>query len=637
MPQIFNIVYPKRGTIKLDGGLNNKFEKSLIKDNESPSCFNVVFDDGAVGTRGGTTKLNSAAIGSFTGDGLYTRTGNDSQQTMIAFAGGTAWELGTTTFTTIGSAQSVFTAGVRVGAAQYENHLFCGNGGVIPYKYNGTDFTRHGVYPPPDSLISIATNSNGTLTGDYQYKITYVNSQAVEGNPTTATTLFAASSEELSLTSIPVGPQSWGVASRNIYRTETSGATFHLVTALADNTTTSLTDNHSDSEINGNATPPDDAGVPPKYDAIVYHQNRLFCNDPTNRNYIWYSDLAEPYTFASTNFFRVGDNSGDIVTGLFVHDNSVIVLCRNSIHKLYMPTTTPTDWSMIKLRTGYGSRSPYGCFIWNNRMMFPAFQNDKLVGFASITGGTIDPNATVLENSVQLSDLYSEKIEPDAFTILESAAGDISASVYQNKAYITVPYGAGASENNRIYIFDFSLDRGKEQEFSWTPTDTSSINAAQMTVYGGDLYYISSLADGFVYQLQDGTSNDDDAAIDSYYWTKEFSGQPGHEELQKDFRSISVLVDKAGAYTMDVGVRVDSDKGDGVNYQLDLTPEVAVWNSFDWGGAEWGAGAEQEEITLYLGQITGKRIQLKFGNQNAADQRFKVHGLKITYNIKGKR
>src|SRR5688572_16016774 len=130
-------VYPEKGVILFDGGLNSKYERSIIPDNESPDCANVIFDNGSVGTREGFTKLNTTAIGSFTVDGIYTRRVDTGGETMVVFAGGSGWQLGGSTFTTIGSAQSVFTAGVRVAAAQYENHMFVGNGGVIPYKYNG--------------------------------------------------------------------------------------------------------------------------------------------------------------------------------------------------------------------------------------------------------------------------------------------------------------------------------------------------------------------------------------------------------------------------------------------------------------------------------------------------------------------
>lgn len=145
----FDVIYPSSSRIQLDGGKNNKFVRSIIQDSESPSCLNVVFTNGGVETRGGITKLNTTSVGSFVGDGIYTRRGNDSIETMVVFAGGTMWALGgTSTFTAVASATSVFTAGVRVATAQYENHMFIGNGGITPHKYNGVDYTLHGVPEP---------------------------------------------------------------------------------------------------------------------------------------------------------------------------------------------------------------------------------------------------------------------------------------------------------------------------------------------------------------------------------------------------------------------------------------------------------------------------------------------------------
>ena len=55
-----------------DGGLNTRDELRQIDDAESPDCLNVVFDDRTVKTRQGSTQLNTAAVGSFTCDGLFT-------------------------------------------------------------------------------------------------------------------------------------------------------------------------------------------------------------------------------------------------------------------------------------------------------------------------------------------------------------------------------------------------------------------------------------------------------------------------------------------------------------------------------------------------------------------------------------
>jgi hypothetical protein len=631
----FDVIFPARGRQMLDGGLNNKFERSLIPDNESPDCYNVVFSNGAVATRPGSVKLNATAIGTFTIDGLYTRHDTTGAETMVVFAGGTAWNLtGASTFVTIASAQSVFTVGVRVGATEMENHLFSGNGFITPYKWNGTYWTRHGV-PAATGAVSVAsaTTSTGVLSGDYRYKVTFVNSQAVEGDVGTSTVTFTATSAKLLVTGIPTAPQSHGVSARRLYRTASSGTTWKRVTEISDNTTTTYVDNTADASLGVNA--PTDNGEPPKYSVIVQHQGRLFCNDAANPNFVWYSNVLEPYTFASTNFQSFGDASLDLVRGLVVYNNSILVLAERSMYLWYMPSTDDTEWRVIKIVSPFGSKSPFGTFAYNNKLMVPATQNGKFVGFAAVTGSTIDPASSELAFAREGSDLQSDRIEPDIFNVQEAYIANISAMAFKNKAYLAVTYGANQTTNNRIYIFDFSRSNlSKTEEATWVPF--TGLNAAQFTVYGGSLYYGSSTATGFIYQLESSLYSDDGTAVDSYFWTKEFSGQPGHENFQKDFRFVKLLVDKAGPYYMTLTIRTDSDSGGGNTKQIDLTPGSMIWGTGVWGLSLFGSGASQAEITVPLG-VSGKRIQLKFSNQNTAGQRFKVHGININYNIKGKR
>jgi hypothetical protein len=144
--ETFRVVYPIEA---FDGGLNNKYDRNIIDDSESPDCLNVVYSDrGGVQTRSGCSQLNTTSVGSFAGDGLFTARYNDGTEKMVGFWNGTGYVLGGTTFTTIPSAQSIWTAGSRVDFAMYQNLAFFGNGYAQPYKYNGTEFTRHGVTPP---------------------------------------------------------------------------------------------------------------------------------------------------------------------------------------------------------------------------------------------------------------------------------------------------------------------------------------------------------------------------------------------------------------------------------------------------------------------------------------------------------
>ncbi len=634
MTTVYDVIYPQKGRLSLDGGQNNKFERSLIGDNETPLAYNVVFSNGAVGTRGGSSQLNTTAVGSFVNDGLYTKhDAVTAGETMVAFFGGTMYQLLTTTFTTVASAQSVFTAGNRVAATEYQNHMFVGNGGVTPYKYNGTYFTRHGV-PQATGIVSLASIAGDIAAGTYMYKIGFMNSQAVEGDVGTAVTIVLSASGNVSITSIPVAPISHGVNQRRVYRTLVGGSSFKLVTTIANNTATTYTDSTTDANLG--ATAPTDQGEPPKYSVVCYHQNRLFCNDATNLNYLWYSELAEPYTFKVNNFQRVGDNTGDLLRSIVPYQNNILIGCQNSSYILYMPSTDPADWSVIRITAMFGTKSPFGAFGFQNKMMMPAVVNSKFVGFAAINGTDIDPTTTVLTAMTAGGELYSDKIEPDMFDVVASQADKISAITYKNKAYIALTKGSGNLTNNRVYVFDYSIGNlSKDQKFSWIPW--TGLQASQFTVYNGNLYFGSANAVGLVHQAETNTYTDGagSTAIDSYFWTKEFSGYAGHERYVKDFRKLILLIDVVGAFYMDFSYRVDSDNSDGSTTVIDLTTSSSLWGSMTWGSSSWGAGVLQREVTISLGQARGRRIQFKFSNQNTVNQPFKIHGINYTYNIRG--
>jgi hypothetical protein len=637
----FRRIYPGKGRLLFDGGKNSKYDRSLIEDNESPDCANVVFTNGSVETRQGAVKVNTAPVTANAFDGLYTRRDQSNAETMVAFAGGSMYQLVGTSFTTIPSAQSVFTMGARVATAQFQNYMFIGNGGVIPYKWNGTNFTRHGVYPPT-TTATVASNGVGNLTasGQYRYKFTFVNSGLVESDvgPLTATFTISATSGQNTLSNIPTAPQSYGVNSRNIYRNASSGTTYKRVATISDNTTTTYNDNIADSSLGVDA--PTDQAVPPKFTAIIYHAQRLFMNDPANPNFVWYTDIdsggANPFIVPTTNFFKVGDNATDLVYGFGVYENAVLCYCENSVWINYMPTATDTDWKQVRAKSPHGTKSPFGIVDYNDKQLFPAMQNKKFVGFGSIKGGVQEITTTNMNVFSVGSETKSDRVEPDMFQVQESLLNGISGIVYKNRAYLSVPYGSTATANNRIYVFDFSLSNiKKSQEGSWVPW--TGLNAAQFTILSGNLYYASSDSTGFVFKLESGVYSDNGAAIDSYFWTKEFSGTLDEYNYYKDFRYASLLVENVGNYYINIGYRVDSDSGSGNFNQVTVNPGGSLWGTMVWGLGLWGGGSNQKEYRQFLGTARGKRIQLRFDNQNKVDQRFKIHGLNFMYNIKGYR
>jgi len=98
-----------------------------------------------------------------------------------------------------------------------------------------------------------------------------------------------------------------------------------------------------------------------------------------------------------------------------------------------------------------------------------------------------------------------------------------------------------------------------------------------------------------------------------------------------------MLLDRSGAWKMNVNAIVDSYGGDGDLYEIDLTPIQALYGTAVYGTDLYGDLSNQFDEKLFLGGLRGKRIQFKFSNQNVADQKFKVHWIKYAYNRKGYR
>ena len=630
---MFKKIYPNRGKLVFDGGKNSKYEKSLIEDNESPSCANVIFNAGSVGTRDGFSKVNTASVGTYVCDGIYSRQGQNSSDTMVAFFGGHGFTLVGTSFSTIPSAQSIYTAGTRIAGAQMENHLFVNNGNVIPYKYNGVAFTRHGIYPPTDTA-SYVTGAGGNPNGAYSYKFTYVNSASVESDASTFSTTLTVAASKIEISSIPVAAQSFGVNSRNIYRTVASGATFFRVGSISDNTTTVFSDNIADASLG--ALAPVDKGVPPKYTTIIYHKNRLFMNDTANPQFIWYTDIDEPYTVGPLSFLTLGDGSTDLVKALGIQDSNLVVFCERSPWIVYMADTNPANWRIVRAKSDMTTKSPFGIFNYNNKLAFPAVQNDTFIGISALASGTQEPTTTYLTLLAAGGVTKSDRVEPDMFDMADAYVGNFSAIVHKNRALISMTKTAGNTLNNIVYVMDFSNSNlSDKQTESWCPY--TGLNVAQFVIHNGLLYYGTSTATGFVYQESPGVYSDDGSAIDSYFWTKEFSGSGGEESYSKDFRFTNILVDLAGNYNMILRYRTNSDSGVGTSVNVNLNPNASLWGVMKWGIGTWGGGDFQGDIRIYLATLRGKRVQFMFSNGNTANQRFKVHHQNFTYNLKGQR
>lgn len=620
----FHIVYPLTA---FDGGKNNKYDPSIIADNESPSCQNCVFDDlGGVQTRLGSKKLNTAAVGSFSGDGVFTARFQNGTEEMLGWWNGSMFRLSGTSFITVPSAQSVFTAGTRVDMFMYQDLAFFGNGGSKPYKWNGTEFTRHGI-PQPNSgptAISGTAGANGAQTGDVNYKVSYVNSYVVEGDVSAeTTTLTLASTATVSLTSIPLAPTSFGVNARKLYRKDAgTGGSFKLVTTISDNTTTTYTDSTVSTSLG--ATAPTDQGEPPMWKFGKSHQERGWLVDDTSKSTLYYTELGNPFVVKTTNFQLMGDRDGESCTGLAIHADNIAFYKDYSVWALYLQTTTPGDWLRIKTLSKYGAASHFAIADFNELQMFLGKRYGSITGFYVLAGINTVPNATDTSVTGIYADAYSNEIEPDVLQFLKSVAVKASGIEFNNKLWFTVPSTVSSTRNDAVYQFDFQRRDKDPKTGSWMPFDYP-FDIACFTVYDGKIYAQAATPNGFVYQLDlAGTYNDDGTAIDSFWQSKDFSGHKQHRENQKDFRQANFTVETFGAFFMNVRHRTDSDTSLGTTNQISLNPGGSLWGSMTWGSSSWGGATNRRKVTIYLGPSSGKKISFRFDNQNVVNSAFHV-------------
>lgn len=622
-----------------DGGLNNKYEPAILEHNEAADCRNVVFDDlGGVKTREGYSLLNTQAVNSNPCDGMFTARWNNGNESMAVFFGTDMFVLSGTTFQTVPSAQGNYTTGTHKNAAMYQNVVFIGDGNTPSYKYDEGVYTRHGIEVPSSVTDGGAPAAGGNLIGEYHYKLAYVNTQVVAGDLSVGSVTFTATAagESLLLTGIVADPdQSFGVDSKWLYRTlPGSGVsgTYYFVSTLPLSSTTYV-DNIADASLGSAAVT--DAGKPPAYKYVIAHQERLFVNDEQNPQYLWYSVLANPFIFEATGFIKIADGDGEKITGLAVQGNSLVVFKEASVWVIYMPDTTPSNWIRIKTDAKYGNASHRSIVSYERQLMYLGQHGFKVSGFYAFVGDTSEPDSTSLTVTQMFGDAKSDRIEPDVFQFQNSYKQNCAAIAFDNKLWFAVTHGAGETANNRIYHFDY-VRRAKSRKIgSWVPF--TGIGANVFSVYNSSLFFGSSAADGFVYQLQDGTYTDDTStAIDSYFETKDFDGGATYRHYDKDYRQANFTVETLGDWDMRISYRIDSDKGQGDGEDISLNPGGSLWGTMIYGLDTWGGGQTRKDVKLDIAG-EGKRVAFKFSNKNVAGSGFKVVRGNVYYNRRGLR
>jgi hypothetical protein len=157
---------------------------------------------------------------------------------------------------------------------QGDYYAYVTSGGAGASWTNGTLTEDLGGVAPSTGLISTAIGAAGLVNGaDLTWVCTNVTAMGQESAPNLPSAPLTATLDTISLTNIPTGPT--GTVSRRIYRS-VSGI-YRLVTTIADNVTTTYSDNVSDLNL-GDPLLTDNANLAPALTglAVDAHLARLW-------------------------------------------------------------------------------------------------------------------------------------------------------------------------------------------------------------------------------------------------------------------------------------------------------------------------------------------------------------------------
>jgi hypothetical protein len=212
-----------------------------------------------------------------------------------------------------------------------------------------------------------AVGATGGSAASYQYAVTFISETGSESPRSPLSNLVrhridSDSRIVIPVFSIPKGPE--GTVKRRLYRTKNQrdgfageGSTLYFLDDIPNNVETIYYDAIPDTALGAQGPSLDDSAVFPtgvRYGAAFL--NRMFVaggsQHPTR---IFFSAGNAPEQFPTNNYFDVGSTVGGEVTGLYQHNDLLLVFRRNAIDAIVPTDSTTTPFSLVPVTQGVGT------------------------------------------------------------------------------------------------------------------------------------------------------------------------------------------------------------------------------------------------------------------------------------------
>lgn len=457
---------------------------------------------------------------------------------------------------------------------------------------------------PGASVPTLASGGAGVLTGEYRYRVTF----AIRSGSTVLTESpfsniagpITLSANDVDLTSIPTSGTS-GVNARRIYRTANGGAEFFLLTTIADNSTTTYTDNTSDfdlallpsAETLGNAPGVDSSD---RLRLVVSWKDRVWGAPALGPDSVYYTDNRVIYAWGAAAFVTIKPVGEDLigVTGFAPRRDDLLVGKRRS---LWIIRGTPPDTiEVIQVFQGPGPLSQDAFIVIHD------------IAYYLGEDGVYQVSGTGVEN------ISHEKVHPwfTTDTYFNRALFD-RAFMTWNPLLNQLELHMAAVESTSIdrwVSFDLQTRQwlGPHRTGAFTPTISGLMEDEDEL-----LVPVMGSSSGFIYTENSSTISDDGTAIDFDVSIKFHSMNT--PDIEKYFSELAIVskIEAAGTLT--------------------LTPSV--------GGLDASAGtAISHSLTTGRQRLrrqgTGRYWKLRM-QQASNNQSCEIYGLELPYHELGRR
>jgi hypothetical protein len=323
---------------------------------------------------------------------------------------------------------------------------------------------------------------------------------------------------------------------------------------------------------------------------------------------VWFSNIGDADTWTTaTDYFDVGLDDGQAITGIGILDKFLVIFKENSIYIL--TGDGPSAWklsatvnNLVTIANGVGCASHRSIVQVSNDLWFMD-QNGNI--------RSIRKNE---EGGNPLYGIISANIQGTIDGLNKGSLSKVAGKLFNNRVYYAAPNGS-SSFNNILMVADLRIRIDKPLNphpwvtyTGWSP----GVLAVYLPSNQPQLYYGEGDADSLIYQAETGT-NDNSAAID--FDIKDRMIDLRDPDMRKTARFIIVTAESGGDYNVAVSSSLDgttfSEHGNINLYSGD------VWNSGTWDTSTWGYGVEiKKKFAL---QRASEQIMIRFRN-NAADQ-----------------